>query len=472
MIFAPDIAIDLHPERVWDLPFEAILQAWMRADFEPTACSKILSSFVAQAGIDPALVDVDAVHRGGVVLTPTALFGDAPASRWLLVRRFTEGRERLPSFGYVADLEPDEVEAAADFIRDGATATDDGAFWSAQAHLGDDFVSRLAGPPAAGAPRWPTPDRPGIYRREHASLLIRSRHASVLLDPLSTMVCFPQLDRLPPDNGYASLDAVLVSHIHGDHWHLPSILKAAGDRDTPVVVPLVPKLNLLSRFDMEQELRLVGQNAIAPPWGSTLRFQDLEIDILPFFGEQPTREPPGPAPGVRNWGNCFRFNTPDFSAIVLVDAGTDPSGSMLDAISASVDKRGPADVVLSCLREFPSPFFNAQPDYWAALPFSQLAELFAKHRAGRLPSTTAGPEGVAELCAAASARYFLPYAHGFRDLGVDITHIGWGHGDEPSERDTTHRLAARLAHTAALDWRVGDIAAFADGQLTMLPYER
>jgi hypothetical protein len=186
---------------------------------------------------------------------------------------------------------------------------------------------------------------------------------------------------------------------------------------------------------------------------------DIDLDVLPFFGEQPTRDAPGPDAAIRNWGNCYRFNTEDFSAIVLVDSGADPLGSMVDVVRSSVESRGPVDVVLSCLREFESPFFGGLTMEWATLPFARLQQLHAQLTSRSLPSTTAGAEGTAELCEAAGARYYLPYANGFSGPGAPISDVGWGAG-EPSEAALVTKVSASLARrkakTAARNWNPGD----------------
>jgi hypothetical protein len=128
------------------------------------------------------------------------------------------------------------------------------------------------------------------------------------------------------------------------------------------------------------------------------------------------------------------------------------------------------DVVLACQREFLSPFFGGLSHYWATLSWDSLRRLYAEHQAGRLRSVTAGPGGIASLCVAAGARYFLPYANGFEGVGRGITDVGWGEG-EPSEADCNVRvreeLARRGSSTEVVDWKPGDVARFERGQLVL-----
>ncbi|WP_437757315.1 MBL fold metallo-hydrolase [Sorangium sp. So ce1389] len=465
MIFPSDLSVDLGPSWL-EIPFADILSRWIHARFEPEACRRALLSCLDEAGVPEGLIDVDAVRRGGVVLTEAALFAPA-ARRKLTLRRYERGRD-LPCTGHLEiQLEDDEVESAADLLRDGAAQRDVAVFRADYAHLGDGFLDRiLRAPGAAGSWAWPPATSPGIYRREHASLLIRSREASVLLDPLSSMITLPHLERTPAELGTAP-DLIAITHSHGDHWHLPSLLRAAGSRDTPVLVPRVPRVNLLTPIDMATELELTGQRSLAVPWGETLVIKDIEIDVLPFYGEQPTREAPGPAPEVRSWGNCYRVNTEDFSVLVLADTGADPAGAMADVVARSYGRRGPVDVVLACMREFHSPFFGGLSTYWGGLPFARLAALFQQYEAGRLPFTTAGAAGIAEICDMARAGHFLSYANGFQGIGEEILDIGWG-GGEPTEAQGLTRLRRALsergAATAVHAWRTGDHAVPSRGR--------
>src|SRR6185436_7501370 len=144
------------------------------------------------------------------------------------------------------------------------------------------------------------------------------------------------------------------------------------------------------------------------------------------------------------------------------------AGDMVAIAEQSRRARGPVDVVLACLREFASPFFGGLWMYWSVLPLGLLRDLFARYQAGRLPSTTAGPPGIAAICAAAGARTFLPYAHGYQGEFVSISDTGWGEG-EPSEASLLSALVREFtaagADTQAMAWDVGDVVSPADGRL-------
>jgi hypothetical protein len=321
-------------------------------------------------------------------------------------------------------------------------------------------------------PAGPRLRRPGIYRREHACLAIRSRTTTVLVDPIDLAGVSPEEPRPLPALS-DPVQAVAITHGHEDHWHLPSALVAAGRPDVPVIVPRVPRANLLCVENFAGDLARCGQSTRAPGWHASIRIGDILVDVLPFYGEQPTRGAPGPAPELRSWGNCYRFNTEDFSCVVLADSGIDPLGSVVDVLAASRLQRGPVDVVLACQREFASPFFGGLATYWAALPYRRLRSLQAQLARGRLPSTTAGIPGLVEACRVAGAKVFLPYANGYQGPGRPISDIGWGQG-EPSEEASSGKMNAafrrRGMSTRALEWNPGDAWVLGRAGLARVPF--
>jgi L-ascorbate metabolism protein UlaG (beta-lactamase superfamily) len=306
---------------------------------------------------------------------------------------------------------------------------------------------------------WRAPRAPGLYRREHASLVIRSSTTTILTDPQGLMRAWTTDDgRYPAQSEGFSPDAIALTHGHNDHWSLTSMLVAAGSREIPILVPQVPKVNLLCPEDFSATLGAVGQRALAPAWGGTAKVGDIEIEVLPFYGEQPTRNAPGCDPALRNWGNCYRFDCPEFSALILVDSGVDPSGSAIETISRSVAKRGPIDIVLSCCHDFPEGINFGLAHYALALPFSRLEEIHRDSKKGRQETMTLGPRGVAEACRVAEARYFLPYAHGFCGLGRDPVSAESGGTESGLLADVAKALEAQGGTTTILSWKPGDAA--------------
>lgn len=449
MSFRSDVPIALEHETDW-FPDHLLLVRLRDAGFAADRGRAILDDFVA-SGLDPALLSPTAFTDDGLIVSERALYPRAGARSLQFYVRDRHGRMQPLPIPLDDDLAPVVEMMRAGFRAPAAQ------FRADYAELGDVFLDRIVAPPGPRA-CWAAPSAPGIYRREHATLLIRSATTTLLVDPLSRHTTLPFLQGMP--DARDPIDGVLISHSHTDHWNPLAILERA-ELDTPIVVPHVPRTSVLTPVDMAAELRALGFRALDPAWGDTVTIGDITVDILPFFGEQPTRDHALADPALRSFGNCYRVTTPELSALILIDAGTDPAGSMVEVAAASRARRGPVDVVLACLREFASPFFGGLSAYWAALPAGLLRTLLAHHRLGTLPSTTAGPAGIAAVCAAAGARHFLPYAHGFTAPFAPIADIGWYEG-EPSEAAAvaalSHHLAALGASTTPLAWSIGDAA--------------
>jgi L-ascorbate metabolism protein UlaG (beta-lactamase superfamily) len=455
-MLSPNFVVDMVPlPDLGGVTFGDLLNGMIRANLDPQATRELFeraNSLLPQ----PVLRPKGAVD-GGYLVEERVLFPEK--STWWVV--FQDGAERLSS-----QLPEQAAPVVAEFFRAATHTNDPRKVREAWPFDDEAWIERLVEAPKPGL-QWPEPDGPGIYRREHASLLIRSRTTGILVDPVGMQRRLNNMRGAPNNLRPEMVDAVAITHSHADHWHVPSFLAHLARPTLPVIVPRVPRVSLLTFQDFEATVRACGQSVQAPAWGETVKVGDIEIDILPFYGEQPTREGPRMREGLRSWGNCYRINTEDFSCVLLVDSGVDPEGSMAEVLAESCRRRGPADVVMCCQREFQSPFFGGLNHYWAAVPFEQLRGLYRQLQQGQLKSTTAGVEGAVEACAAAQARYFLPYANGFEGVGHIITDIGWGEG-EPSEasRATLMReeFARRGIQTQVLDWNPGDVARLSGGQ--------
>jgi hypothetical protein len=315
--------------------------------------------------------------------------------------------------------------------------------------------------------QWPAVRGPGVYRREHASLLIHSGTTSVLLDPIGLAGSWATNDgRYPAESEPLKVDAVLITHVHDDHWHVPSILGCTRP-DTPVLVPVVPRTNLLNKEDFAATLAAVGQTAHALPWGSTFRVGDIEIDVLPFHGEQPSVLTRPLQDGLRMWGNCYRIQCPTFSVIALADSGLDPDGSGVEVVRRSCEQRGPVDMLLSCCNTFPEVLNGGLPEFCLVLPFERLQQEMRERRERPARSVTLGPAGVAEACAAAQARYFLPYAHGFRGLGDPAYCKGIDREEAALLAAMSKLLTGTGATTQVIPWAPGDVARWQQGDLAL-----
>ena len=74
--------------------------------------------------------------------------------------------------------------------------------------------------------------------------------------------------------------------------------------DCPVIVPKVEVPSILCD-DLSRILRQCGLRAVRDPaWFSApIVMGDIEIHVLPFFGEQPLRSETPRSKMLRNWGN-------------------------------------------------------------------------------------------------------------------------------------------------------------------------
>ncbi|MEX1364812.1 MAG: MBL fold metallo-hydrolase [Nannocystaceae bacterium] len=453
----PNVSFSLGPRSsLLSIPFATILYEWKRRDFQPAPCQQVLLELMARYDVPRSALDPDAVTTGGRVATEHLLYPGPQPWRFLV-----EDVSRPVAFRAGFDFDVEQAEAVGDYLLD--LLASDGPSDDPDDPLGPEVQRELFLPPGTSpspAPAWSSGARPGIERREHASLVVRSETTAVLLDPIClASEKLPLLSTCPRARDDEHFDAILVTHHHADHWHLPSILHHATAGRTTVVVPAVPRVNLLCDERFSESIAAVGLEPIEAQWGQHLRIGDIEIDVLPFYGEQPTRDEAGVAPDLRSWGNSYRITTPTLSVIVIADAGTDPQGSMEEVFEASTRRHGPADFVASSARDLLCPFFGGLHHYWAALPFAELTRLWNQDGGRTIPSTTAGVEGIARLCAIAGAQAYLPYANGFAGVGRPIHDVGWGLG-EAAESALLEALASRLSaqgtRTGIVPWVPGD----------------
>jgi L-ascorbate metabolism protein UlaG (beta-lactamase superfamily) len=101
----------------------------------------------------------------------------------------------------------------------------------------------------------------------HATILIETAGVRLLTDPLLSKYVGPlRRQGAPADLGSEPLDAVLISHLHGDHFNLAS-LKDLG-RDTRMIVPKGAGAYLrIRRFHNVEEIER----------GETVRVGELQI---------------------------------------------------------------------------------------------------------------------------------------------------------------------------------------------------
>lgn len=312
------------------------------------------------------------------------------------------------------------------------------------------------------APALAPPATPGIFRLQHAGLLYRSKTTGILVDPHLHSMYNPGIaNDIYRANLEGQVDGILISHFHEDHWFLSTLM--TFPRDIPIIVPKVPRSSIICA-DMVNLLRRMGfQSVRSVDWYSEGIFiGDMEVHVLPFFGEQPLRFETGNC-DIRNWGNTYVIRTQDFTSWFLIDSGADALGSMVDVAGYVKNQFGCVDFLLSNLRRFAisTPLYINGGLNWLTLSPSQIA---------RFPSMrehciTLGPPGVAEICKVANARYYLPYAHWWGELGRAPNSIDIPGQDEPA---LINELAGSLksvgARTEIVPWNIGEGFVANDGR--------
>lgn len=177
---------------------------------------------------------------------------------------------------------------------------------------------------------WTAPDvKSEVVFVGHNTTLIRGRETSVLIDPYfrpASLFDLPSYQPMQPrDLGH--VNAVAITHSHGDHFHLGSLLQLPPE--THFFVPPVERENLFST-DCAARLRQLGFANVEPlDWWSTRAIGDCTVQALPFFGEQPS-DAEGVHPGLRNVGSTWKVHTArsDARYAFFADAGRDALGDM------------------------------------------------------------------------------------------------------------------------------------------------
>ncbi len=298
---------------------------------------------------------------------------------------------------------------------------------------------------------------PGIYRLQHAALLYRSSTTGILVDPhlhsnygirgIENDITRAQLE------GY--VDAILISHSHYDHWHCPTLMMFPAD--TLIIVPKVPR-NSITCEDMEDRLKSLGfTNVRAVDWYSdAIAIGDMEINVLPFYGEQ-TIVPEYPNflhPDLRNWGNTYMINTPDYSSWFLIDAGQEPGASMKEVAVKVKQKFGKVDSIISNFQALSYNSIGTDLSSWGIDIVGNLLTnpqiFFVTNKTEGSYTATLSPQGVAEICAIVEAESCLPYADSWAEIGSASTH------DCELIQQTEAELKNLDCATKVIPWKIGD----------------
>jgi glyoxylase-like metal-dependent hydrolase (beta-lactamase superfamily II) len=284
---------------------------------------------------------------------------------------------------------------------------------------------------------------PGIYRLQHASLLFRSETTTVITDPVFT-------DDWVWAGNLPRVDAVVISHGHGDHFSLASLMQFP--RDTTIVVPAVARGSMLTD-DMATLLRHAGfRSVVEATWYSRVRVGDIEISVYPFYGEQPWVGFAAPVAELRNAGNTYVIDVEGHKTWILIDAGVEHGCSMIDVAAQVADDHGELDLVMSNLRVFP--WHPGQIDgsgrYLFCFPIDRLEDPSSWPQGTNI---TLGPDGVREILRATQARHFFPYAHWWHAPGSGSPLVD-GYLQESAM--VASIACETLPRTRAGSWGVGD----------------
>lgn len=181
----------------------------------------------------------------------------------------------------------------------------------------------------------------------HNTTLIRGKTGSVLVDPYfrpASQFDLPDFQPMQPRD-LGRVDAVLITHSHGDHFHLGSLLQLP--RETRFFVPPVERESLFST-DCALRLRQLGfEHVEALSWWESRQVGDVTVQALPFYGEQPT-DGDGVYEGLRNVGSTWLVKTRTDSNAFFADAGRDALGDMSEVSK----KAGPVKRLFCGVRGF------------------------------------------------------------------------------------------------------------------------
>ncbi len=205
--------------------------------------------------------------------------------------------------------------------------------------------------------RWlePLTERPALPAEGctfigHHTTLLRDAGRAVLIDPYFRPSDAFDLPAYQPMHArdLGPIDAVCITHSHGDHFHLGSLLTLP--RDTRIFVPPVERESLFST-DCATRLEQLGFTNVTPlSWHSSRAVGPLSVHALPFYGEQPT-DGPGVDETLFNVGSTFVVRGPTTSAAFFADSGHDVRGSMNEVCDLA-RRGGPIDTLFCGVRGF------------------------------------------------------------------------------------------------------------------------
>jgi L-ascorbate metabolism protein UlaG (beta-lactamase superfamily) len=250
----------------------------------------------------------------------------------------------------------------------------------------------------------------------HNTVAVKSPKSRVVIDPwfFPTSVRYAKRQQPLQSHNLGRISAVLITHSHPDHFDPGSLLRIG--RSTPVIVPVTSAESLLS-VDMKKRLRELGFNKVTDlAWWQTTIVEDMKITALPFHGEQPTSTK-RLYPEIRNCGNCYRIETPDFSCAFIADSGKDADGDVYHVALEAFERFGPIDILFSGYRGwnlYPIQFFESSVRQYLLFVPPELYEVRQT-----IMNTVEDAVNTAEMW---HAKYLAPYGDGgapwYAELGL------------------------------------------------------
>lgn len=302
----------------------------------------------------------------------------------------------------------------------------------------------------------------GVYRLQHACILVRYRGVGILVDPhLHSGFTIDYGDDVTLEMLKPFVDAIVLTHPHEDHMYLTTLLMF--DAEIPIVVPPAAGNSIVS-CDMTALLRAAGfRNVVAPAWwAEPVRIGEILVHALPFYGEQMLVDRAIPNPAFRNAGSTYLFETGAHRTWILIDSGREHLGTMWQAAEEVYRRFGAVDAVLSNLSEFTmfGPYYINSGLNWLCLPADDKSRMpdMRKHL------MTLGPSGAARVCKNVRARRYAPYAHWWGPVAALGGTSGGTSDQERYEAKQLVRLreqfAANGARTEIVEWVIGERLAF------------
>lgn len=299
---------------------------------------------------------------------------------------------------------------------------------------------------------------PGIYRLQHASALVVGEAARVLVDPVS----FMGVDDPVRPGAIGQVDAIVLSHGHGDH--VCPITLAHYHRDTPMLVYDGLGGSMLCA-DIAEVLVAAGFTDVRRMLPDEVaRIGDVTVTAARFLGEQPWLSMPPPTKRLRTHGLTWLIELNGQKIWFLVDSGFEHGANMIDEAERIVGKHGRVDIVVANMREFywhPGQI-DGSGRYLFCFPRAELLEPATwPHR--RL--MTLGIDGVSKVATIVGAKCVLPHAHWFHPLGTAV--LVDGRRQESSMLEQVRLSCATEVEVPP--WQIGDaLVPLKDGTRTLL----